>query len=111
MRSVILLGFIALSNIAIAQGASQAVADGTVHTQVDGITIPSIPNAPFTARVVVTWDQPLVGGGTVSAIPRAACIARSVTSFPPNPPQILPCAASASQIPSAPHTLPARRTP
>jgi len=66
MRSVILLGFIALSNIAIAQSASQAAADGTVHTQVDGITIPSIPNAPFTARVVVTWDQPLVGGGTVS---------------------------------------------
>jgi hypothetical protein len=41
-------------------------ADGTVRTQIQGIDIPAIPNAPFTARVLVTWDQPLVGGGTVS---------------------------------------------
>jgi hypothetical protein len=66
MRAVILLGFLALTNLAIAQSTSQTVADGTIHTRIDGISIPPIPNAPFTAKVVVTWDQPLVGGGTVS---------------------------------------------
>ena len=28
--------------------------------------IPAVPNAPFTARIVVTWDQPLASGGTLS---------------------------------------------
>jgi hypothetical protein len=66
MRAVILLGFLALPSFAIAQNAPQKAADGSIHTRIDGINIPSIPNAPFTAKVVVAWDQPLVGGGTIS---------------------------------------------
>ena len=44
----------------------QKVAVGTVHTHIEGIAIPPIADAPFTAKVVVTWDQPLLGGSTVS---------------------------------------------
>jgi hypothetical protein len=67
MRAVILLGLLAPSCLAAAQTMSPDVApDGRIHTQIEGISIPSIANAPFTAKVVVTWDQPLVGGGTVS---------------------------------------------
>jgi len=66
MRAVILLGFLALSNLAVAQSSPQTVVDGRIHTRIDGISIPPVPNAPFTAKVLVTWDQPLVGGGTVS---------------------------------------------
>jgi hypothetical protein len=43
-----------------------ADATGAVRTRIEGIDIPSVPNAPFAAKVVVTWDEPLVGGGTVS---------------------------------------------
>jgi hypothetical protein len=39
---------------------------GTVHSRIQGIEIPSIPNAPFAAKIAVTWDEPLAGGGTVS---------------------------------------------
>jgi hypothetical protein len=45
---------------------SQEVAVGTAHTRIQGIEIPPIADAPFTAKVVVTWNKPLVGGGTVS---------------------------------------------
>jgi len=38
---------------------------GGVRTHVVGIEIPPIANAPFTAKVLVTWNRPLVGGGTV----------------------------------------------
>lgn len=67
MRAVILLGFLACTSLAIAQATSQTLApDGRIHTRIEGLDIPAIANAPFTAKVVVTWDQPLVGGGTVS---------------------------------------------
>ena len=39
---------------------------GGVRAHVVGIEIPPIANAPFTARVLVTWNRPLVGGGTAS---------------------------------------------
>lgn len=39
---------------------------GTVHNRIQGIEIPSVPNAPFAAKIAVTWDEPLAGGGTVS---------------------------------------------
>jgi hypothetical protein len=39
---------------------------GGVRTRIEGINIPSIANAPFTAKVLVTWNRPLVGGGTLS---------------------------------------------
>ncbi len=45
---------------------SQEVAVGGVRTQIEGIAIPPIGDAPFTAKVVVTWNEPQVGGGTVS---------------------------------------------
>ena len=63
MRASLLFGIslcVAFSGIpALCQG-------GTVRTQIEGIEIPPIPNAPFTAKVAVTWDEPLTGGGTVS---------------------------------------------
>jgi len=67
MRTPVLLG-LSLSLVfsgswVIAQSHSS---DGSLRTHIEGINIPSIPNAPFTAKVAVTWDQPLVGGGTVS---------------------------------------------
>jgi hypothetical protein len=39
---------------------------GGLRTRIEGIEIPAITNAPFTAKVLVTWTRPLVGGGTVS---------------------------------------------
>jgi hypothetical protein len=45
---------------------SQKIPTGTVHTQIEGIDIPPIAGAPFTAKELVTWDKPQVGGGTVS---------------------------------------------
>ena len=46
--------------------AQSAIPAGGVRTHIEGLDIPTIPNAPFTAKVIVTWDQPLVGGGTIS---------------------------------------------
>jgi hypothetical protein len=67
MRAVILLGLLASTAFATAQTVSQtSTADGRIHTRIEGIDIPSITAAPFTARVVVTWNQPLIGGGMVS---------------------------------------------
>ena len=62
MRASFLLGIsiCAVSNI------SAMCQAGTVHSGIQGIDIPSIPNAPFAARIAVTWDDPLAGGGTVS---------------------------------------------
>ncbi|MGB8063853.1 MAG: hypothetical protein WCF26_18310 [Candidatus Sulfotelmatobacter sp.] len=67
MRTSILLGlslFIAFTSAPAVPQDSASV--GAVRTRIEGIEIPSIPNAPFTAKVVVTWNEPLVGGGTVS---------------------------------------------
>jgi len=67
MRASILLGLslcIAFSSVpAVSQGSASV---GAVRTHIEGIEIPPLPNAPFTAKIVVTWNQPLVGGGTVS---------------------------------------------
>jgi hypothetical protein len=46
--------------------AQQADPVGGVRTRIVGIEIPTVANAPFTAKVLVTWNRPLVGGGTVS---------------------------------------------
>jgi hypothetical protein len=68
MRASILLSlFFVTSTFVGAQTTSQApVSDGTVRTHIEGIDIPPIANAPFSAKVVVSWDQPLIGGGTLS---------------------------------------------
>jgi hypothetical protein len=65
MRTSILLG-LTLCFTFSQTPAQTAVSDGSIRTQIQGIDIPSVPNAPFTAKVVVGWDQPLVGGGTIS---------------------------------------------
>ena len=67
MRTFGFLGLLALTALATVPAISQGIApDGKIHTRIEGIDIPSVANAPFTAKVVVTWDQPLVGGGTIS---------------------------------------------
>ncbi len=68
MRASILLSLFVLSSaFAGAQATSQAnVSDGAVRTQIEGIDIPPIGNAPFSAKVVVSWDEPLIGGGTLA---------------------------------------------
>ena len=67
MRSSILLGFllgVALTATPVVSQVSAAV--GAVRAHIEGIEIPAVANAPFTAKVVVTWNEPLVGGGMVS---------------------------------------------
>ena len=67
MRASILLGLFLSTAFAGAQTTSQAtVSDGSLRTHIEGIDIPPIANVPFSAKVVVTWDEPLIGGGTVS---------------------------------------------
>jgi len=66
MSGSTLLGLSLCIAFAAAPAISQEVAVGTVRTHIEGIEIPPIPDAPFTAKVVVTWNRPLVGGGTVS---------------------------------------------
>jgi len=60
------LGLSLVIAFAAVPAVSQEAPVGTVRTHIEGIQIPPIPDAPFTAKVVVTWDKPLVGGGTVS---------------------------------------------
>jgi len=67
MRTSILLGLsfcIAFTSTPTVCQTSASV--GAVRTHVEGIEIPALANAPFTARIVVTWNEPLVGGGTLS---------------------------------------------
>jgi hypothetical protein len=68
MRASILFGLLVFSSaFTSAQTTSQTtVSDGSVRTHIEGIDIPPIANAPFCAKVVVTWDEPLIGGGTLS---------------------------------------------
>jgi hypothetical protein len=66
MRASILLGLSIYFAFTAAPAISQEVSVGAVRTHIEGIEIPPVPNAPFTAKVVVTWNQPLVGGGIVS---------------------------------------------
>lgn len=57
-------------SLAVVFSVSPAIAQkpsvGAVHTHIDGIEVPTVANAPFTAKVVVVWNEPLVGGGTAS---------------------------------------------
>jgi hypothetical protein len=67
MRSSVLLGLsicCALATLPAVCQDSDAV--GGVRTRIEGIDIPPIANAPFTAKVLVTWSRPLVGGGIQS---------------------------------------------
>jgi hypothetical protein len=66
MRDTALLGVVLSFVLTAAPVISQEVSVGTVRTHIEGIEVPPIPNAPFTAKVVVTWNQPLVGGGIAS---------------------------------------------
>ncbi|HEX4065308.1 MAG TPA: hypothetical protein VHZ09_04735 [Acidobacteriaceae bacterium] len=68
MRVCFVMGFLVLGcAVAGAQIPAQPPsADGSIRTRIQGIEVPPIPGAPFTAKVVVEWDQPLIGGGTVS---------------------------------------------
>jgi hypothetical protein len=65
MRALLLLGLLASTPLVTAPISAQTP-DGMIRTHIEGIDIPSVPNAPFTAKVQVTWDQPLAGGGTLS---------------------------------------------
>lgn len=67
MRASILLAFpLCLAFINSQITAQATAADGAVRTHIQGIDIPNVANAPFTAKIVVNWDQPLVGGGSIS---------------------------------------------
>lgn len=66
MRGSNLLGFSLCIAFAAVPASSQEAAVGTVRAHIEGIAIPPIADAPFTAKVVVTWNEPLVGGGVAS---------------------------------------------
>jgi len=67
MRASILVVVSLCLGLAVSQCKAQSMtADGNVRTFIQGIEIPSIANAPFTAKVVVNWQEPLSGGGTIS---------------------------------------------
>ena len=67
MRSSILLRLFLVVAFTVTPAICQSSASvGAVRAHIEGIEIPAIANAPFTARVVVTWNEPLVGGGTAS---------------------------------------------
>lgn len=61
-----LLGLSLCIAFAAVPAISQEVAVGSVRAHIEGIAIPPIADAPFTAKVVVTWNKPLVGGGIAS---------------------------------------------
>ena len=66
MRSSILAGLFLSLAFACSPAFSQSASVGGIRTHIVGIEIPNVTNAPFTAKVLVTWNRPLVGGGTVS---------------------------------------------
>ena len=67
MRASFLLGLgLSAAFVCVPAVAQNGSPSGEVHTRIQGIQIPAIPNAPFSARIVVTWDQPLASGGTLS---------------------------------------------
>lgn len=66
MRASILLGLSLAFVLSGSPAISQEVSVGAVRTHIDGIEVPPLANAPFTAQVVVVWNEPLVGGGTAS---------------------------------------------
>ncbi len=67
MRASVLLGLSLCFAFATLPAVSQdSDAVGGVRTRIAGIDIPPIASAPFTAKVLVTWNRPLVGGGMES---------------------------------------------
>lgn len=67
MRASLLFGVsLCVASSCVPAMAQAAPPTGEVHTRIAGIQIPAIANAPFSARIVVTWDQPLASGGTLS---------------------------------------------
>ncbi|HTX75001.1 MAG TPA: hypothetical protein VMD29_02260 [Terracidiphilus sp.] len=67
MRASLLLGLsLCVASVCVPAVAQNASSTGEVHTRIQGIEIPAIPNAPFSARIVVTQDQPQAGGGVLS---------------------------------------------
>jgi len=66
MNGSTVLGISLCIAFAAVPAISQEVAAGSVRTHIEGIEIPPIADAPFTAKVVVTWNKPLMGGGVVS---------------------------------------------
>jgi hypothetical protein len=67
MRASVLLSVLLCVVFACSSALSQqAESVGGVRTRIVGIEIPTVANAPFTAKVLVTWNKPLLGGGTVS---------------------------------------------
>ena len=63
MRASCLLG---ISLFAACGGVPAFSQVGAARTHIQGIDIPTVANAPFAAKVLVNWDEPLAGGGTVS---------------------------------------------
>ena len=66
MRTSILLGLSLCIAFSSAPAVSQDSASGSVRTHIRGIEIAPLANAPFTAKTVVTWNEPPVGGAAVS---------------------------------------------
>ena len=67
MRASILAELSVCVALTCVSAHSQAPATvGALQMHIEGINIPHIANAPFRAKEVVRWDEPLVGGGTVS---------------------------------------------
>jgi hypothetical protein len=66
MKGSTLLGLSLFVAFAAIPAISQQVPTGSVRTHIEGIEIPAIANAPFTAKEIVTWNRPLVGGGSAS---------------------------------------------
>jgi len=66
MRGSTVLGLSFCMFLTAVPTTAQEATVGTVRTHIEGIEIPPIADAPFTAKVVVTWNKPLVGGGAVS---------------------------------------------
>ncbi len=68
MRNSVLIAFLLAVSSAFGQAlpAPAPVPPGSIRTRIQGIEVPAVPNAPFTAKETVTWTQPLVGGGSVT---------------------------------------------
>lgn len=66
MNRSVLFGLLLCLAFAAIPSISQQVPAGSVGNRIQGIEIPPIGGAPFTAKEVVTWNKPLVGGGTDS---------------------------------------------
>jgi hypothetical protein len=67
MRASILFG-LPLCAALVGQPATSCAAAraGAVRTHIEGIDIPAVGNAPFKARIVVTWTRQLDDGSTLS---------------------------------------------